>query len=783
MTRRMYWKNGTAGLRAALSTLMLVLLTVPGLHGCGGGGGGSGASAPLTVTADRSAFGFAALHAPGATGPAAQSINFTISGGTGTLYGLATSDNPAMLVASFSAASKTVGTVTLTPVGTFPDGTTTGSVRVDLCSDAKCAGVVWSQSVPYTVTVFTVDSTPIVTTGFEGAAAPAHSISISPPDPAQQLSIAVTLSTTNVSWLTAARASSSSFVVNESAVGLSAGSYSGEVTITIGPNGFVRIPVTFTVGDGIVAPAVPSIDLSFASSTASLASAVPVSSSNGQSFVWSASSDQAWLVLDVASGTAGSSLQYHVNPAPFASLANWASYTANVSLTAPGMTTVSFPVVVNRKIPDVLTLSPDTLSTTALAPYTVQIVGRGLSQLPGVSAMQFNPPVSGVTGTITSDTTAVLQLPAVAAGGLSLSVTTPVGLVGASGRLDVVAPVAFSYATVAQAGTKRHVVIDASRNAVFTADVLNSQLVRYQYANGAWTVSTQPVANLVDAVMAPDKAHVIAVSYYASMVYVDPVAMTVTDTVLEPSFFPGGTAPIGGTVTSNGRLWMAPVGWGLPFYFDMIAKSFLSIPSAPPFPGTGLSSPELYAGTSGRKMVAEQCGLVPTPAPFLYDAGSDTWSAPASMPQSCGDFAFSIDGAHALHNSAIYDTGSWAHTGTMPTPATGFVTLSVLSGDASRIYALVTTNINSIAVDHVQILDATQVDGSANFVEIGQIPVTSQAFNCTLVPGCADPTGILALSPLGDTLFWVGDANLVVIPIPSNLRPLKPAAVLMAAKP
>jgi len=105
-------------------------------------------------------------------------------------------------------------------------------------------------------------------------------------------------------------------------------------------------------------------------------------------------------------------------------------------------------------------------------------------------------------------------------------------------------------------------------------------------------------------------------------------------------------------------------------------------------------------------------------------------------------------------------------------------TNAVISPDGTRLYRLVTANNNSLVVDHIDVYDTTQVQpGTSALVKLSQIAVTTQALDCGAQPayGC-DVRGAFVISPLGDTLFWVGNQRLVVYPIPSALSGVQSAS-------
>ncbi len=212
--------------------------------------------------------------------------------------------------------------------------------------------------------------------------------------PAQQRPITSTSGTLTVSasastntgsgWLTAtvnSGSTPSTLTISASPAGLSAGIYTGSVTVSSGNSGTVSnganalvIPVTLNV-NSLLSLNVDKSELIFSGANLAAPQTIQINSTSGNlSYGVSSSlgnSTANWLTLSTSNGVTPSSLIVQVNPA----LLSDGTYFATVTITAQtaGSTPLMIPVtlIVNRGV--ALQVTPTTLSFTQL---------RGLPPLP-----------------------------------------------------------------------------------------------------------------------------------------------------------------------------------------------------------------------------------------------------------------------------------------------------------------------------------------------------------------------------------------------------------------
>ncbi len=757
------------GLRAGWRLTLLCGAAL--LASCGGGGGGSSAPS-LQVSADRSSLDFVGLAGQPAR---TQQINFSMANGSGTYYGQIVPDRPADFAATFTPTGNTSAAVTLTPLNPSA-GRRSGSIEFRLCSDANCNKVEWRQSLPYRYAMFSIDASALAIAGSEGAAAPVKTLSISPADTDGLLSVSPNAS---ASWLAASLNSTADAIqVNASAASLMAGTYGGAVLVRLAGSNtpLLSIPVGFTVGSGFVAPVAAPLVLGVEGSAPVGSTALTFN--GGLSPAWTASSDQAWLVLDTPSGNGPGPLRYHVDLSRLGELANWSATSARVTLRAPGLSDATLDLTLEKRLPEIHMSSPATV--VAGQASTVRVFGRGLSQLTGVGRISVAG-AGAISGSIVSDREAVLQVPALAAGRFAISVSNAAGLPTRTGTLGAATRGALPAGSADNPGDKRQALFDPTRNTLYAVNGQGNTLVRYRYAAGQWQVDGQPIASIGGLAMAPDRKTLYVGSGTRTLLAVDPDNLQIKATHAAPGDSVDPSLMSATAVTNNLRLWYGGSQWSFMGYFDLISGSFgtQAIPN-----GFSLYSPQFHAPGDGSKLyVVNPPMLSPRLPSYVYTTASDSLSAPANEPGAYNSVSFSEDGSRLLiDRETLYDGNDFRLIGSVAM-TDGITLRSVVSPDGLRVYRLASADNNSLIANRIEVYDATRVQpGTSTLVKLGQIPVSEQALWCQNYGYDCDVLGSFLISPLGDTLFWVGNQRLIVYPIPDNLSGLQaPAAARLKA--
>jgi hypothetical protein len=753
------------------------------LSACGGGGGGgdSGRSSDgSSISINKSSISLIALNAGVMT---TEDVQVSVTGGKGTYYAAATADNDPMTF-GVNVLSNTAAAVTVYAAQDIPPGTRhTGHVTYKLCSDDQCQHVTWSKSIPYTMTRYALATTDIGLTSDEGGTMTPVSLDITPPDTAHEL----TFESSDKTDVAADHTSPGSVVLSLVNPALAAGSYPLDIAVgfqtalSVASN-VEQIPVTLVVVGDIVPPAIPALKIGAATTAASLSGSAPVSFRDARNAAWSAASDRDWLVLDTSAGTGAGSLAWHVDTTRLGAIANGSRDTAHVTVTSVGLGPVAATVTLDKQLPEVTSATP--AGVLAGQPSTIQVTGRGFSSVTDMGSFTVGG-VAATGGTIVSDTSATLQLPALPAGATTLAVANQLGLATRVARLGVTGPGTFTSTLVANSGQNHAIVYDASRLAIYASNAGTSTndtataLVRYQLVGGAWQVTSVPVAGIWSLALASDRS-TLYVESGDNLLEVDPDSLQVLASHPVPqglmhNFYFSEPMP----VTSDQKVWfgtLSGAGWFDPqsAQFDSANLTVTSGTSS----GWGLYEPSVYGPSDGSALFVASCSCSsPTPPGYWMDIASGQVTESASTP-FVNTPAFDAHGDVMLADSNnLYRTDTWAKLGSPTVTAgpqgyAGYGT--VLSPDGTRIYREAATVGPSyqVTTDHLEVFDTTAtVAGTSNFVSLGTIALPNKAVACNSHDTYfCDGTGRLAMDPAGTTLFWVGDAGLAVVPIPAGMQ-------------
>jgi len=750
------------------------------LSACGGGGGGGGNNDGLSVTMNKSSISLIALNAGVMT---TEDVQFTVSGGKGTYYATATSDNDPMTV-DVNVTSSTGAAVTMYATQDIPPGTRhTGHVTYKLCSDDQCQHVAWSKSIPYTMTRYALATTDIGLTSDEGGTMAPVSLDITPADNAHEL----TFESSDKTDVAADHTSPGSVVLSLVNPALAAGSYPLAVTIgfqtalSVATN-VAQIPVTLVVIGDIVPPAIPALKIGASTTAASLSGSAPVSFRDARNAGWSAASDRDWLVLDTAAGPGASSLAWHVDTTRLGAIANGSRDTAHVTVTSAGLSPVAATVTLDKQLPEVTSATP--AGVLAGQPSTIQVSGHGFSSVTDMGSFTVGG-VAATGGAIVSDTSATLQLPALPAGAASLAVANQLGIATRAASLGVTSPGLFTSTLVAHTGQNHAIAYDASRLAIYASNAGMSPtdtataLVRYQLVGGTWQVTSIPLGNIWSLALAPDRS-MLYVESGNDLLEVDPDSLQVLGSHPVPQGLMHGiyfNEPM--PVTSDQKVWFGTIS-GAGWYDPQTAQfgtADLTVTSGSRSVWA-LYEPNVYGPSDGSALFVASCTCSsPTPPGYWMDIASGQVTESASTP-SLNRANFDAHGDVMLADSTnLYRTDTWAKLGspTVTAGPQGYVGYGgVLSPDGTRIYREAATlgPSNQLTTDHLEVFDTTAtVAGTTNFVSLGTIALPNKAVACNSYDTYfCDGIGRLTMDPSGTTLFWVGDAGLAVVPIPAGMQ-------------
>lgn len=625
----------------------------------------------------------------------------------------------------------------------------------------------------------------------ENAAASVRSVAVTPAswDPAGPV-VSVRYAGAASGWLTTTR-TATGFDVVANALGMTQGVYTATLTFTpAAPGTPLDVPVSMTVGPGLVAPAGTVHVVGAETALATLVGTVPVQLAGGPPIAWTASATaNGWLRLTTASGTTGASLAYAIDGAGLQGLDNFADHTGTITISPalPNVTPVSFTVTLRKRLPEVTSIGP----SLGLSGRTQRLVvrGRGFDSVADLSARLRSAglPVTGVTRV--SDTALTLQATPPDSLDRRLSFSNALGFDAAGATLRVIAPQTYPYAAIPSEGTKRAIVLDAHRRTVFAVNVGSNRLNRFRFdGTSSWTADHLNIANILDAGLSPDGQSLLVTSTPGALLLLDAESLSMRFSMNHAGQFPRNLLAVspGIVSTNNGRSWL-PVGdggWNGLAYFDHATRTVQPSQVLGDGPTSYYGGPWAYASRNGeRLLVVQSAGL--SPAPLMLQANaSDSLLRPNDQGLTFTyDAPMSDDGNVVLMDTAEVRNGSLALIGrtTIPSPSGFFGVAGAVSPDGLRAYVLAYHNtaigtFPSAMLPKLYAFDTTSVT-NGELALVGEIDVAhyptcrSGTYECSV-------RARTAISPDGRTLFFVGDAHLVVQPLPTNLQ--SPAAATRA---
>jgi hypothetical protein len=622
----------------------------------------------------------------------------------------------------------------------------------------------------------------------QGASTAAQTLSFSNPTWAPSTGITLTTSyITGSGWLTVTPiAGGASLVAN--AAGMSPGTYTAILLVTPQSGNPVSIPVTFTVGAGLVTPANNTVTVNTQTVVSGLSGVVPIAAGGGVSaFPWTAASNQSWLTLTRAAGLTGTNLTYDVDQSALQAFTNYSDVTATITVTPVGTSyaPVQFTVTVRKLLPEVHYVGPYVLVSGRAT--TVHVRGRGFLALSNVSAQV--PGLAPSTQTILSDTELTVLMTPANVGDYTVSIANALGMNAGSAALHVIAPQTYTYTAIPTSGLKRSISLDPQRESAYVVNPVNQTIERFRFSGSAWNKDQQSIGNILDAGMGPDGSELIVTSTPGAVRLLDPSTLATQFSLAVPEGLVGGYGVYwsqGISTSNNGRSWLG-VGqnsaWGELKYFDHRTRSMMTRPTQNE--SFNFYNPWTAMSRNGERMlVSADVGLSPASALLYSDAidsvlhrnlADSVYYNTVVRPSSVF-MAMSDDGSRVLFDSSEVRDASFNLVGyanlpvPAPTPGASYkrAYASVISPDGTRVYILAyDSGVLSQYPQPTSIKPTVYVfDSSTATIDLPLIgSFDLQDYPTCRLEGAACLFARAAISPDGNTLFFVGDENFVVAPI------------------
>lgn len=751
---------------------------------------GSPANVPYTITIRKGMSVSPASMALSALSGATTSRELTVQLPAGVAA-------PAVSTAAswFTASYTSSGTVLIT-TKPMPPGSYADTVSISIPGRTIEVPVSYAvQSDASTKTSFTSDVDNFNFSATAGGSAGSRTVNVTLPSWTTELNAELTYFTGGTNWLTMSRSGERSYTLSASAAELGAGTYSAQLVLRSGYlTSPLTLPVTMTVGAATWSvTGNTSFSVGAATDSAIQTSSLQVDLPNLPAQGWTASSGASWLSLINSSGTTGSTrLQVKLDNAAMLQLPNASTYQADVTISSASgkvaATKVTFTLTKN--LPEVSFVAP--YLQLPNTPGTLIVRGRGFD---GVTDLQKALVVSGtaqVTGiTRVNDSQLLVQVTGAAAGDTSFSMSNAMGVNTGRATMKIAVPSTYAYKAIATAGIKGGIVYDDARKSVYTANKTLGTVMRFAYAGGSWNVTAASLPTIESVAMSPDGASLLATATSGKIVLFDPVTLAeqasypVPEGVVRDNvYYPGGRID-GYNLNSSPTLVMANDGkayfngsggnreGGLA-YFDLVERKYGGVPYttgsfyAPSGPALGIS------GDGSRLVFGYQS----------YDFGSamqylDT-AAQVVKPNGAGigywyTSAQSLHGERLTNHQAVWDK-RFNLIGNIVLPDGFFAHTSVFSPDGNRLYALAYAG----GSQRIYVLDT-----SVKLVTSTDLPILGQ-MDLADAPTCNDnycsawPLG--DISPDGQTLFFIGETKLLVVPVPRTLAPVAARAPMQRAR-
>ncbi|MFN7919853.1 MAG: malectin domain-containing carbohydrate-binding protein [Bryobacteraceae bacterium] len=736
------------------------------------------------------------------TNPASQALSIS-NAGVGTLNWTASSNQPWLTLSTGAGSGAANITISANTTGLTP-----GAYNATLTITAT--GAIGSpKTIPVTLAVGSppavLSATPssLSFTGTAGGANPAsQSIQVSNTGGG-------TLSwsaASNQPWLTVSPASGSgnAFVSASVALaGLAPGTYSGAVTISA--TGAQGSPKTLSVS--LVVAAAPPVlsagpsSLAFTATqgaAAPAAQAIAISNTGGGTLSWTATSNQPWLTVSPASGSAPANLAVNASHATLTP----GTYTAAVTVTAAGVQgspqviPISFTVLAAQPALDV---TPASLSFTAMqgqsnpAAQSLSVANLALGAL-GWTATSDQPwltisPASGATPSAISVSAALGTLaPGTYTGNVDV---TAAGATGSPKRIPVAftvnapapeittAPTGLSF-TATQGGTapaQQSISITNTGTGTlnWTATANQTWLIvtpsgtapstlAAQVAPGSLTAGTYNATITITSAGAVGSPKTIPVSFVVNPA---PPTLSVAPVSLTFTAFEGGAAP------ASQSLNLSNPGSGSLTFTASSNQAWLAVsPTSGPIPTAvtvSVSPTGLTAGTYTASITVTSAGAAGSPAtiPVTF-----TVSTPPTLSVSTSALTFA--GAQGAANPPAQTVDiTNAGTGSLnwtASSAQSWIVLSPASGSAPATLSVTanTTGLTPGSYNGTIVVTAASAAGSPKVINVA-LTVSAPPVNLSLTPtsisflgsegGSTPPAQTITVASSGAALTWTASTT------------------------
>lgn len=735
---------------------------------------GSPMEIPYTVTINRGLkLTPSTMQMESAAGVSAKA-DVTVQLPTGATGFAATTSTPWLQVSNITSTSFSLSTTSKAP------GNYSGWVEV------SAGGRQVSLSVSYTsksdgssVSAITPERTS-VSLSAAATTGTSQTLKVALPSWATPLSASVNFGYMGGNWLKVDVGPANTLTFNASAAGLAAGNYSALVELSAGPEvRGVSVPVSFTVlpADWAIA-GTSGLTANAASSAASLTGELKIDVPNLAVQGYTISSSASWLKLSRTSGsTRTDAVRLSIDTAQLLTMENFAAHTAEltVSLASGKVTPAKFLVTLHKQLPEVHFISPSTRLPGEAGTYIVR--GRGFDAVGDLNAALKISGAAPTSITRVDDTQLNVLMPAAQQGETSFSLSNALGTASGSSTLKVVAQPAMSAAAVATAGHKGSLVYDAERQALVTVNKTLGSVMRFKRNGASWDVDSASVPGAEGVALSPDGASLVVTSTTGQILLLDPVTLQRQGSY-KASYIEGyeRNSLEKMAVRNDGKVFFAGgsgvQGGGGMAYFDLATRKFGNLGGSHQFGWVSAS------GDGSRLNIVQSASYSPAP-PMVHLDSNDTVAKPSTVGiEFWYEAAQSLRGERFVQGTYMVWDREFNKIGKVNIPDTAyFGRTPLLSPDGKRLYVMAYSTDGLYASSTVK-PRVYVFDTSTRVVTSTDVPLLGY-FELAAYPTCQDSgpdcntRALGTISPDGKTLFFVGDARLLVVPVPATLTPAR----------
>ena len=582
------------------------------------------------------------------------------------------------------------------------------------------------------------------------------------------------------------------------ATGLAAGTYTATLQIsgtstTIPSNPFL-VPVTFTVGPGLMTPAdvTVTIDANTAPASAVLRGSIPITLTEGSPVQWTATSSDRWVVITRSTGATGTSLDYEINPneLDLGYAYDQRDFPTTITVTAnPFLTPVSFKINVQQRMAHIRGITPFFQVQGRASRHVIRgtgfIANRNWSQYIQV----MGAPAGAGQVTRVNDTELILDLDASPYGSIVLDSINALASVPNWDPIRVIPVRTSTYQALTTGFPVKKLRYDAERDNLWIVDEVTSggRVILYTRGGGTWQATTPvPLQGAKDQVASPDNR----IHFYP---LVTGLAYSAADSTqimgpssLAPPFTPMHVAPYADSIayTNDSKLWFSNdnggLGVGLKSWDEMRQQmATVSSPLLQSFEG-----PWFTVSGNGERMYISQSTNASARL-LALDAKDGTLFEVlnAGTANNLRDASINLDGSRLIGTQFDVRDLAYGNIGNVEVAHQGYTSVaSTVNSAGTRAYVLAynQADLNG-TLPRVYVFNLTTPQSAGvrmpmlGYFTIADYPTCRNAQQCSLRPRAV-------LAPDNNSLFFAGDAKLVITPIPDESVLLSSAGAPVLSK-